>query len=189
MSGRMYAGDPHVGNTPASQLTFDVTAEVDEDLPEIEKNAALAAAVLGQRPKDLQSSRAVEAGEATPAGGSPVLDELGLAPGGVLGRLCDRHDPRADQGLAVGELGAPAVAMGCRHKRQFLFIGLPEEREAVEEVRRMMGDAADHTRTLDERRRGARPIDRPDRPFEAGMPATTPARCTWRRPRASRCWR
>src|SRR4051794_16747241 len=48
MSGRLYAGDPYAGHAPESRLTFDVTAAVREDEPEVEKNAALAAAVLGK---------------------------------------------------------------------------------------------------------------------------------------------
>ncbi|MDB5296268.1 MAG: hypothetical protein JWO31_2251, partial [Phycisphaerales bacterium] len=43
MAGRLFAGDPHAGEPPASALRMDDAAAVDEDLPEAEKNAALAA--------------------------------------------------------------------------------------------------------------------------------------------------
>jgi ADP-heptose:LPS heptosyltransferase len=146
MSGRMYAGDPHLGRAPASRQTFDVTAAVDEDLPEIEKNAALAAAVLGHLPAGFQTEPRIEPGETVMHEARQVLEQIGLAPGGywvacVTGTI---HVPiKAWQLENWARLLSNWVG---RHNRQFLFIGLPEEREIVEEVRRLMGDAADRTR-------------------------------------------
>jgi len=148
MSGRLYAGDPHLGRAPASRLTFDVTAAVDEDLPEIEKNAALAAAVLGQLPAGLQIEPRIDPGDATLQDARQDLDKLSLAPGDywvacVTGTV---HVPIKAWQL---ENWARLLSHWVRnHNRQFLFIGLPEERQAVDEVRRLMGDAADRTRVF-----------------------------------------
>ncbi len=146
MSGRLYAGDPHVGRSPTSNLIFDETVDVPEDLPEVEKNAALTAAILGCPTDQVQTQPRIDPGQATLAQARSVLEQLGVAPGEywiacVTGTI---HVPiKAWQLEKWAQLLSHWVG---RYGRQFLFIGLPQERQAVEDVRRMMGDAANRTR-------------------------------------------
>ncbi len=146
MSGRLYAGDPHLGRAPESRLQFDVTAQVAEDLAELKKYSALTAAVLGRTPADVPAEPRIEPAAATLEEARGILDQLALAPGEywiacVTGTI---HVPiKAWQPEKWGRLLSHWVG---RHNRQFLFIGLPEERGIVDEVRRLMGDAAGRTR-------------------------------------------
>src|SRR5437763_5592580 len=89
MSGHLYAGDPHAGPSPVSGMRFDVTADVGEDQAEVDKNAALCAAVLrdssGESPRlsdlYLRDPR-LGAREEALQSARQTLDRLGLAAGG-----------------------------------------------------------------------------------------------------------
>ena len=144
MSGRLYAGDPHAGREPASRLTLDVIAGVDEDLPEAEKNAALAAAVLG-RPVEaigpVDPRIEPDAGEVE--GAKEVLGRLGLEPGGYWLACVTGTVNVPIKAWPAGEWAKVLGEWAVRHGRRFLLVGLPEERPVAEEVRSLMGDRAD----------------------------------------------
>src|SRR5687767_5838972 len=83
MRGALYAGDPYAGAAPRSALPherFDVLADVREDQPEVEKNAALAAAIVGTPPATTDPM--LEADESRRGAAREVLHRLGLEPGG-----------------------------------------------------------------------------------------------------------
>jgi glycosyltransferase involved in cell wall biosynthesis/ADP-heptose:LPS heptosyltransferase/2-polyprenyl-3-methyl-5-hydroxy-6-metoxy-1,4-benzoquinol methylase len=142
MSGRLYRGDPHAGRSPESRMRFDEVATVDENRAEVEKNAALAAVVLGAPPTgalptlraDTESVRTAE----------QTLARLGLEPGGfwIAAVAGTRHvSLKQWRPQAWGEVLAHwAGTFG----RQFLFTGLAEERPILEAVRSAMGERASH---------------------------------------------
>jgi ADP-heptose:LPS heptosyltransferase/glycosyltransferase involved in cell wall biosynthesis/SAM-dependent methyltransferase len=142
MNGRLYRGDPHAGRSRESKLWFDNVAAVNEDQPEVEKNAALAAVVLGHpvqlgRPKLSPDQSSLERATAN-------LGQLGLAPNqfwiaavaGARHVQLKQWDPQG-WGKVLGHWSA-------KFGRRFLFVGLPEERPTIETVRSAMGEQADH---------------------------------------------
>lgn len=146
MTGRLYPGDPYHGPAPKSAMTFDLTANVAEDLPEIAKNAALAAAVLGQPVESLNLAEPqIEPTDAALGEARSWLSDLGLEPGSfwlacVTGtaNVPIKSWPATNWSLVLGE-------WALRHDRRFLFVGLPEERAVAVEVRSGMGQQAGHT--------------------------------------------
>src|SRR4051794_27929368 len=163
MSGRLHAGDPYKGPAPQSWLTFDIVAEVPEDLPEVEKNAALAAAVLGQPVESLNLAdpRLAPSDSALEEARS-WLSDLGLEPGGfwiacVTGtvNVPIKAWPPTNWSLVLGE-------WALRRDRRFLFVGLPEERPVAGGGRARMGPPAGDTPVWDGGGGAPRP---PNAPF------------------------
>jgi ADP-heptose:LPS heptosyltransferase/SAM-dependent methyltransferase len=139
MSGHLYAGDPHAGPARASAMRLDVVAEVREEQAEIEKNAALCAAVLGAPPYPIDPRLAAD--DAALAAAKQVLGGLGLEAGGYwvacvggTAHVSIKTWPAEHWGRVLGEWVR-------RHGRRFLFVGLPDERPAADAVRRAMADA------------------------------------------------
>jgi ADP-heptose:LPS heptosyltransferase/SAM-dependent methyltransferase len=139
MSGHLYSGDPHAGAARVSAMRFDVVAEVGEDQAEIEKNAALCAAVLGEPPRPVDPQ--LTAGGAALASAELTLARLGLEPGaywvgcvGGTAHVSIKTWPAEHWGRVLGEWVR-------RSGRRFLFVGLSEERPAADAVRRAMADA------------------------------------------------
>lgn len=147
MSGHLYRGDPNDGDAPGSSMRFDAVATVCEDALEIEKNAALAATVLGTTPAP---------GGATDPRIEPTYDDLQAA-----ARIL------SDLNLAAGEYwiacvtGTAHVTLKTWHGdhwaqvlskwaagrgRKFLFVGLPEEEAAARAVVDAMGGGAENAR-------------------------------------------
>ena len=137
MSGRLYAGDPHSGRPPLSRLRFDSVAQVEEDQPEIDKYAALAAEVVGQplqltRPKLEPDSESLEQAKAT-------LDRLGLEPGGFWVADVAGTTNVALKRWQPQRWGEVLSHWASTYGRRFLFVGLPEERPIIQAVREAMG--------------------------------------------------
>jgi len=137
MNGRLYAGDPHAGHSPLSNLHFDVTAQVDENQPDVEKYALLAAQMLGEAVRSTLPRLIADESSLKEARG--ILGNLGLDPGEFL------------IAAVAGTVNVPlkqwhtnAWAQVLAHwsqtyDRRFLFIGLPEEREVLTKVHDAMG--------------------------------------------------
>ena len=142
MNGRLYRGDPHAGRSRESKLWFDVAAAVSEDQREVEKNAALAAAVLG-RHVQLSSPR-LSPDQAWVGRAIEKLSRLGLVPdqfwiaavAGIRHVRLKQWDPQG-WGKVLGEWSA-------KFGRRFLFVGLPEEQPIIDTVRSAMGDQTSH---------------------------------------------
>lgn len=148
MNGRLYRGDPHAGQSPVSKLWFDQVADVQEDQLEVEKNASLAATVLGQPlrldlPKLVPNSCSIKQA-------NQALDRLHLRPNGYwIAAVAGTHNVTLKQWSPIGwgQVLADAAAQFDRH---FLFVGLPEERPIIESVRSSMGDRAAHGTILED---------------------------------------
>ena len=136
MSGHLYAGDPHAGPAPESRLRFDVVADVCEDEAEVAKNAGLCAAVLGNPPPLIDPQLRARGDALEAARGT--LHGLGLEPGGYwvacvggTAHVSIKTWPPEHWGRVLGECAR-------RYGRKFLFVGLPEELPAAQDVRRAM---------------------------------------------------
>ncbi|HEY2584952.1 MAG TPA: glycosyltransferase family 9 protein, partial [Tepidisphaeraceae bacterium] len=142
MNGHLYRGDPHAGQSPESRLGFDEVVAVDENRPEVEKNAALAAVVLGAQPAPAMPKLRADAQSVGQA--EQTLARLGLEPGGfwIAAVAGTRHVALKQwRPQAWGEVLAHwAGTFG----RRFVFTGLPEERPTLEAVRSAMGERASH---------------------------------------------
>ena len=137
MSGHLYGGDPHAGAAPVSRLTFDAVAEVCADQPEVEKNAALGAALLGAPPRPVEPRLA--AGEAELSAARDTLGRLGLEPGGYWVACVGGTAHVALKTWHAHSWGRVLGEWAKRHGRRFLFVGLPEEEPAAREVLGEMG--------------------------------------------------
>jgi ADP-heptose:LPS heptosyltransferase/SAM-dependent methyltransferase len=138
MSGHLYAGDPHAGAAPVSTMRFDAAAEVAADQLEVEKNAALCAAVLGAALASVVP--ALSANEADLGEARGILGRLGLEPGeywvacvGGTANVAIKTWHAESWGRVLGEWAK-------RHRRRFLFVGLPEEEPAARQVLAAMRD-------------------------------------------------
>lgn len=140
MSGRLYAGDPHAGRAPQSRLRPDVVADVPEDLREVEKNAALAAAVLGDRPAQIDPRLSVAPEAQEPA--RQALKRLGLEPGGYWVACVSGTAHVALKAWQAEHWGRVLAEWSGRFGRRFLFVGLHEELPAAAAVQAAMGEAA-----------------------------------------------
>ncbi|HEX8916341.1 MAG TPA: glycosyltransferase family 9 protein, partial [Humisphaera sp.] len=139
MTGRLFAGDPHAGHAPASTLAFDQSAAVDEDLHEAEKNAALAA-MLGAPVASVDP--VITPDDASLEAARHILTERRLVPG-KFAVACVTGTVHVPIKAWPEEKWAAALAeWHRRHGRRFLFVGLADERPAVDRVRGLMGDAA-----------------------------------------------
>ena len=142
MNGRLYRGDPHAGRSPQSKLWLDAVATVDEDQPEVEKNAALAATVIG-RPLELADPKLCP-DETTIAHAKDRLRELGLEPNGFwIAAVAGTQNVRLKQ-WDPNRWGQVLAHWAGTFGRRFLFVGLPEERAIIDAVRAAMGDRAGH---------------------------------------------
>ena len=138
MSGHLYAGDPHAGPAPESRLRFDVVADVPEDQPEVEKNATLCAAVLGNAPA-LVDPR-LKAGEGALDAAGRTLARLRLEPGGYWVACVGGTAHVSIKTWPAEHWGRVLAEWARRYGRKFLFVGLPEEAPAANEVRRAMAE-------------------------------------------------
>ena len=145
MSGHLFAGDPAAGAAPASGMRFGAVAEVREDQPEVEKNAALAAAVSG-----------VPLVDATPrlAPTDAAIDRARewLSRAGLAEReywiVCVTGTAHVSLKTWPAEKWAEFLQAWAadRPDRRFVFIGLPSERADVEAVRwRLPAELASRT--------------------------------------------
>src|SRR4051812_9518543 len=140
MSGHLYSGDPHAGAAPQSRLRFDVVAEVGEDWAEVEKNAALCAAVLGNPPRCTDPR--LDADESSLEEARQRLARLGLEPGGYWVACVGGTAHVSIKTWPPENWGAVLGAWARENDRRFLFVGLPEERPAAQAVIDAMGPAA-----------------------------------------------
>lgn len=139
MSGHLYPGDPFAGPGPASDLTLDRVTPVDADLPEAEKNAALAA-MLGC--PVAAADPAIGPDEASLAAARGVLADRGLRPGDYHLACVTGTANVPIKAWPAERWAAVLRAWHERHGRRFLFVGLPDERAFVEQVQAGMGEAA-----------------------------------------------
>ncbi len=142
LSGHLYHGDPHQGRAAQSSMRFDVVAEVCEDAREVEKNAALAAAVLGgSTPRKLPDPRL----DVTPAhreSAATILSRLGLA-GGEYWIACVTGTANVALKAWHRQRWAQTLSQWANSRgRQFLFVGLATEEADVRAVVEAMDDAA-----------------------------------------------
>ena len=138
MSGHLYAGDPHAGPAPVSTLRFDVVAEVCEDQLEIDKNAALCAAALGNVPHSVDPR--LEADEGALSSARETLARLGLEPGGYSVACAGGTAHVAVKTWPPEQWGRVLAEWARRYGRKFLFVGLPDEVPAANLVRQSMAE-------------------------------------------------
>jgi ADP-heptose:LPS heptosyltransferase/SAM-dependent methyltransferase len=139
MSGHLYAGDPHAGAAPASALRFAGVADVSEEWAEVEKNAALCAAVLGRPPEAVDPR--LEAEPAALESAARALARLGLDPGGYWVACVGGTAHVSIKTWPSEHWGRVLAEWARRYARKFLFVGLPDERPAAEAVRAAMAGA------------------------------------------------
>jgi len=138
MNGRLYRGDPHAGRSAESKLWFDAVAAVNEDLAEVEKNAALASLALG-KPRQL-GPPTLRPNETSLEKAHAILRPLGLEPGKFwIAAVAGTRHVRLKQWNPQG-WGQVLAHGSATFRRKFLFVGLPEERPIIEAVRSAMGD-------------------------------------------------
>ena len=122
MSGHLYRGDPHHGTPPESRARFDVVAEVCEDAPEVEKNAALASAILGEQ-RSLPYPR-IDVHDPERSRAAQILAELGLNPGEYW-VACVTGTANVSLKAWYPQNWADTLARWSRDRgRRFLFFGL-----------------------------------------------------------------
>lgn len=146
LDGHLFEGDPHHGLSPESRLVMQTVARVNVDEPEYLKNAALAAAVLGQEKMELPLPR-LSADPAMIDRASAILQRVEFSPNdyylacvtGTAHVSLKAWQP--DQWAQL--LSRWSTATG----RRFLFVGLNREEQAATEVRRLMGDAGARSAT------------------------------------------
>ena len=136
MSGHLYAGDPHAGPAPVSRLRFDVVADVCEDEAEVAKNAALCAAILGKPPPLIDPRLRADEGALESA--RRTLDRLGLESGGYWVACVGGTAHVSIKTWPPEHWGRVLAECARRYGRRFLFIGLPDELSAAQDVRRAM---------------------------------------------------
>jgi ADP-heptose:LPS heptosyltransferase len=147
MSGNLYHGDPFAGAAPVSTLTFDRVAPVAETDREVDKNAALAAAVLGHPvvggdPVLSPPTEAIEDAKR-------LLAEVGFAPGGYWVACVAGTAHVAIKTWPPERWGAALSHWAGAYGRKFLFVGLPAEQPVVDDVRAAMDvSARDGTASL-----------------------------------------
>lgn len=140
MNGRLYAGDPWAGRPAPSELAMDVAATVEESQHAVEKDAALAEALLGVRPS-LEDPHigptpaALEAAQQT-------LARLDLQPGGYFIACVTGTANVPIKTWQTDRWAAVLAEWSRRYGRRFLLVGLPSERDTARLVRDAMGDAA-----------------------------------------------
>ncbi|HZN65170.1 MAG TPA: glycosyltransferase family 9 protein, partial [Tepidisphaeraceae bacterium] len=140
MSGHLYAGDPHAGPSPVSRMRFDVTADVREDAPEVDKNAALAAAVLGGTfPARIDPK--LEATEEALVSARQTLARLGLEPGRYFVACVGGTAHVAIKTWQPENWGQLLAEWARQTGRRFLFVGLPQEAPATRQVLEAMASA------------------------------------------------
>lgn len=139
MSGHLYSGDPHAGEAPTSRMHFDAVAEVGEDQLEVEKNAALCAAVLGNAPRSTDPR--LEASDESLQSAKQTLSRLGLAPGGYWVACVGGTAHVSIKTWPAENWGAVFAKWTRESNHKFLFLGLPEERPAAQGVLDAMGHA------------------------------------------------
>ena len=145
MSGHLYSGDPHAGAAPASRMRFDAVAEVGEDQPEVEKNAALCAAALGTPPRSTDPR--LQAHDESLTSAEQTLGRLGFEPGGYWVACVGGTAHVSIKTWPADNWGAVLARWTTESHRKVLFVGLPEERPAAEAVLAAMGPAAGGGRT------------------------------------------
>jgi ADP-heptose:LPS heptosyltransferase/glycosyltransferase involved in cell wall biosynthesis/SAM-dependent methyltransferase len=148
LSGHLYRGDPHNGEAPASRMRpFDAIAEVCEDSPEVEKNAALASLILGEQDRKSLPYPRLEIGPAERDRAAQILSQLGLAPGDYW-VACVTGTAHVSLKAWRRENWAETLRRWVTNRgRKFLFVGLAKEETDASAVRELMGDAgASHTR-------------------------------------------
>ncbi len=135
MSGRLYC-DPASGPSPPSVIR--PTVDVAEDLPETQKNARLASAVLGRTvtPPDPR----IEASEPQRHAADAELARMGLAPDSYWLACVGDRDLTEVRNWRVDRWGALLAHWARTHGRKFLFIGSQAEGETARRVRAAMGD-------------------------------------------------
>jgi glycosyltransferase involved in cell wall biosynthesis/ADP-heptose:LPS heptosyltransferase/SAM-dependent methyltransferase len=144
MSGRLYAGDPHAGPSPVSRMQLDVVAQVQEDQGEVEKYAALTAAIV-QAPVQTGLPR-LKPTDLSLDAARRVLQQLGLEPGkywiaglaGTLHVVLKQWMPQA--------WGAVLSHWANRYDRRFLMVGLPQERAVLDAIHGAMNGQSDRAR-------------------------------------------
>ena len=138
MTGHLYAGDPHAGEGPVSRLRFDAVAEVRADQLEVEKNAALCAAIVGQSPGSIDP--ALSANDGDLAAGPHVLEKLGLEPDGYTVACVGGTAHVSIKTWHTESWGRVLGEWARRYGRRFLFTGLPDEEPAARQVIRAMAE-------------------------------------------------
>lgn len=144
-NGQLYAGDPHRGEAPESRLSLDVVAEVCEDAPEFEKNAALTAALLGDAGKPAVYPK-FQSSDAARQNAARILSDLGLAPGDFW-VACVTGTAHVPLKAWHAEHWAHALSRwAASHGRKFLFIGLACESDEAKRVQAAMAEFQPHAR-------------------------------------------
>ncbi len=145
MGGHLYRGDPHAGPAPQSSMRLDVVAPAEEAQAEVEKNRALAAALLGA---DVPEARpALAPTEAGLAAARDTLARAGFEPGGYW-VVCVTGTAHVSLKTWPAEKWARLLSdwSAARPDRKFLFVGLPAERaDAQAVIDAMSPDAATRT--------------------------------------------
>jgi ADP-heptose:LPS heptosyltransferase/SAM-dependent methyltransferase len=139
MTGRLYAGDPYAGAAPVSQLRLDVAAKVEAEQFEVEKNAALCAAVIGQPPRSVDPSLVANDADLDSARG--VLARLGMEPGDYWVACVGGTAHIAIKTWHAQSWGRVLAEWAKGYGRRFLLVGLPAEEPAAREVLAAMREA------------------------------------------------
>jgi ADP-heptose:LPS heptosyltransferase/SAM-dependent methyltransferase len=147
MNGGLYAGDPYAGHAPESRMRFDVVVEVAEDQPEVEKNAALAAVVVGEPPSEIDPRLALD--ETRLPDAYNLLSRLNLGVGGYWA-ACVTGTAHVSLKAWPAENWAELLSRWLTHwpERRFVFVGLPEEQAVVWDIRQRLGPLAERTTTF-----------------------------------------
>jgi hypothetical protein len=112
---------------------------VNEEVAEVEKNAALCAAVLGRPPVVIDPR--LEADPAALDSARQTLAGLGLEAGGYWVACVGGTAHVSIKTWPAEHWGTVLAEWARRYGRRFLFVGLPEERPAAEAVRAAMAES------------------------------------------------
>jgi ADP-heptose:LPS heptosyltransferase len=146
MSGILYRGDINVGLDQLSDFRFDDQVTVARDISELRKNELLCGAILGRsielpNPKIVPDARQIELAAIR-------LRQLGLAPGGFWIVSAGHNQYTAIRNWSTINW-AHALSHSVReHSWKLLFVGTTDEHEAVEEIRKYMGNGSSSTENI-----------------------------------------
>jgi ADP-heptose:LPS heptosyltransferase len=146
MAGMLYRGYIKAGLDYKSQIQLHRQVTVPADAHELRKNERLCSALLGKSVKLPDPAIEPEPHQIDVA--SARLARLGLHPGGYwIG--CVGHDQYTGvRNWSTGNWAQVLSHAANQYGRRFLLIGTPDENEATEEIRRLMGSAAEFTENL-----------------------------------------
>jgi ADP-heptose:LPS heptosyltransferase len=137
MNGRRYAHE-RWGEVPPSGIIPTVRVDVDEAARELDKNTALASAILGVS-VTLPDPHLV-ASDAQVTSARRVLDEAGMTPGAFWAACVGETQWTSVRNWPIEQWGRTLAAWGAAHDRRFLLLGHESEAEASNRVAETMGD-------------------------------------------------